>query len=61
VLTERAVAARNAPAACAAAGGAFAVPRSGYENESLQLVTKGAAAWLGYARTPEGWSPRDAR
>jgi hypothetical protein len=61
LLTTRAVAQNGATAACAAAGGVFAVPRTGYENESLKLVTAGASAWLGYARTPQGWSPRDAR
>jgi hypothetical protein len=61
LLTERAVAAKNATAACAAAGGVFAVPRTGFENESLELVTHGSAAWLGYARTPGGWSPSDSR
>jgi hypothetical protein len=59
LLTGRAVAPKDATAACAAAGGVFAVPRTGYENESLALVTHGTATWLGYARTPGGWSPSD--
>jgi hypothetical protein len=57
LLTPRAVRARSAADACAALGADFAVPRTGYENESLKVATDRTAVWLGLSRTREGWVP----
>jgi hypothetical protein len=59
LVTGRAVQAKKAAAECAAEGGEFAVPRTGYENASLALVTAGTPVWLGITRTRDGWSAHD--
>jgi hypothetical protein len=59
-VTNGAVKQADAAKACAEAGAAFSVPRTGYENESLKLVTGGTAVWLGVSRTRDGWSASDA-
>jgi hypothetical protein len=45
-VTDTAVTARTAADACAADGGTFDVPRTGYENESLRSVAGGKRALL---------------
>jgi hypothetical protein len=46
-VTGKAVTPSTAPAACAVDGGKFDVPRTGYDNESLRLVTGGKRTLLG--------------
>jgi hypothetical protein len=46
-VTATAVKRRDAADACAVNGGEFAVPRTGYDNESLALVTGGKRVLLG--------------
>ena len=60
LLTDDAVKPKSAGKACASEGAAFSVPRTGYENASLELVTRGTTAWLGYTRTRYGWTAADA-
>ena len=48
----------DGPAACAAAGATFAVPRTGYENELLKTVADGATVWLAYHSTGNAWLPQ---
>ena len=50
-VTDKAVTARNAADACAADGGEFDAPRTGYDNESLKLVTGGKRTLLLTAAT----------
>jgi hypothetical protein len=45
-------------ATCAAAGAAFAVPTSGWDNEQLGLAAPGGVdLWLDYGVTATGWQP----
>jgi hypothetical protein len=53
-----AVKADAAPAACRAAGATFDVPRTGYENATLDDKTDGTAVWLGLERSRRGWQAR---
>jgi hypothetical protein len=46
-VTGPAVTARTAADACAADGGTFDVPRTGYENEALRSVAGGKRTLLG--------------
>jgi hypothetical protein len=55
VVTAKAVKQADAARACSAAGAAFSAPRTGYDNERLELVTGGTRVWLGLARTTDGW------
>jgi hypothetical protein len=55
------VAFADAPAACAALGALFDVPRTGWENELLADAAAGAEAWLGQAPGGAGWSPLSPR
>jgi hypothetical protein len=59
LVTTKAVKAKDAPHECARSHAEFAVPRTGYENESLKLVSGGARTWLGLSRTRHDWRPRD--
>jgi hypothetical protein len=56
-LTDRPLKAGDAANGCATSGAEFDVPRTGYDNESLKLVTRGTRVWLGLARTRDGWRP----
>ena len=56
-----AVQAADAQAACAAGGTEHAVPRTGFENELLELAAGGGEVWLGQRRDGDGWTALDAR
>jgi hypothetical protein len=47
-LTPRAVAYKQAQSACRARGGAFDLPRTGYENSLLRQAAGGDGVWLNY-------------
>ncbi|MFL5839060.1 MAG: hypothetical protein ACJ77Z_01240, partial [Thermoleophilaceae bacterium] len=51
IVTERAVKERDAAESCATSRAEFAVPRTGFDNESLALVAAGARVWLAVTRT----------
>lgn len=53
------VPAAAAPARCRAAG--HAVPRTGFENELLELAAGGGEVWLGQRREGDGWAALDPR
>lgn len=53
------VPAAAAPARCGAAE--HAVPRTGFENELLELAAGGSEVWLGQRRQGDGWTALDAR
>jgi hypothetical protein len=55
LITDRPVKQAVAAERCAGSGATFAVPRTGFENESLALAAGGARAWLAYSRGPNGW------
>lgn len=62
LVTQKAVRSKRASAACAKQGAAFAVPRTGYENELLrQAKADEATVWLGHGRAAEGWRALDPR
>jgi hypothetical protein len=54
-LTDHALKAADAARACTKSGAKFDVPRTGYDDESLRLVTGGTRVWLGISRTRDGW------
>jgi hypothetical protein len=56
-----AVAAAGAPGICAAAGGTFSTPRTGYENELVKTAAAGASVWLAEVRSGASWRALDAR
>jgi hypothetical protein len=47
-------------ARCAAAGGSFSVPKSGYENELLKAAAGGGEVWLDYRAVGSTWTPEAA-
>jgi hypothetical protein len=53
------VPAAAAPARCGSAE--HAVPRTGFENELLELAAGGGEVWLGQRRQGDGWAALDAR
>ena len=59
LVTKRAVKRRKAMRACRKRGAAFAVPRTGYQNQELRYATplpaKGDATWLGYRLKRDRW------
>src|SRR4051794_24476924 len=59
LVTARLVKAGDAGRECGKSQAAFAVPHTGYDNESLKLVTAGTRAWIGLSRTRDGWRPQD--
>ena len=50
----------DGPARCAGAGGSFAVPKTGYENELLKAAAGGAEGWLDYRVLGSTWTPEAA-
>ena len=60
-VTGPPVQAAGADAACAATGTEHAVPRTGFENELLELAAGGGEVWLGQRRDGDGWAALDAR
>jgi hypothetical protein len=65
LVTKRAVKRKKARRACRKRGAAFAVPRTGYENQELRYATpvpaKGDATWLGYRLKGGSWRATAAR
>jgi hypothetical protein len=59
LVTKRAIKRKRAKRACRNRGAAFAVPRTGYENQELRYATplpaKGDATWLGYRLKRGNW------
>jgi len=53
--TAAAVTAADAPAACAARGATFAVPRTGWENYRAWRGRRHGDAWIALRRTAAGW------
>jgi len=47
-------------ARCAAAGAAFAVPKSGFENELLKTAAAHGQVWLDYRVLGGAWTPEAA-
>lgn len=63
-ITEHRATPRRAKRACRRQGAAFAVPRSGHENQLLRLAMEDAGAkrvWLGYRKRHGTWTALDRR
>jgi hypothetical protein len=50
------VAEADAAAACAAGGGVFTAPRTGYQNQLAALAAGGQRAWVGLERAGSAWA-----
>jgi hypothetical protein len=61
LVPKKKVTLKGAAGVCRDAGAAFAVPRTGYENQLLKRAAAGAAVRLGYVRADGGWTALDKR